>query len=147
MATTGAMMSEAKEIKQWMMIGGGLALLLYIWKNGGLSGAAASAAQGLVNTAGGAITGTVTGVSDQLGIPTPAQTSTDPSVVRYIIDYPDITGTDKGGQLAASQWGSALAYARANMMPAGSGVAPQPGTAVYAAFPPPPNTGGASGGW
>jgi len=127
-----------------MMAGAGV--LLYIVYKGSVSKAigtlATTAGEAAVTAAGGLVVGTVTGASNVVGLPTPAQTATDPAVARWIMDDP------RGGQFAASKWASFPAYAQALMMPAGSGRAPAPGSAVAAQFPPYIDVGhGASGSW
>lgn len=127
-----------------MLIGGGIGL--WILAKGGIAKAIASltstASQTAVDAAGGVFTGAVTGVSDVVGLPTPADVVNDARYARYIIDYPVI-----GGYYQASLWATPSALIQAAGMDAGSGIAPPAGTAVYAAFPPQQSQGGASGTW
>jgi hypothetical protein len=119
---------------------GGIAAVIWLIYQKGLSGAAGAAGKALVDVAGGAVTGVVTGVSEQIGLPTPTQTTTDPAVARWIIDDP------RGGYRQASMWASAVALAEAWAMPAGSGIPPPPGSAIAQRFPPYIENG-ATGGW
>lgn len=111
-----------------------IAASIYVLLKGGIGNAVSALTAGAVSTAGdvavGVATGAVTGASDVIGIPSPSQTTTDPAVARWIIDYPT------GGVLKASQWASASAFAQALTLPSGSGVPPPAGSAVAAAFPP-----------
>lgn len=122
-----------------LLLGAGAAAVLWLW-NRGVAGAAADITRGAVDAAGGAVTGAVTGASDVLGIPTPADVSSDPAVARWIMDHP------KGGYWEASFWVTPAALARGAWMDAGTGTPPPVGSKAYAAFPP-AYTGGATGGW
>lgn len=132
------MLDKLFKDEETLMLVGIAAVIFYIWRSGGIANAAGSAAQAIgetvANTAAnvvtGGVTGVVTGVSNATGLPTPAQTTTDKYVARYIMDHP------AGGQMAASAWSSAAAYVGAQFLPQYSGHAPQPGTAIYAQFPP-----------
>lgn len=119
-----------KDIVLW----GGFGILAFILYKGGLGKAIESltsaAGSAAIHAASGAVTGVVTGVSEGVGIPTPADTTDDPYVARYIIDDP------RGGQLAASKWASVSAFVKAQSLPAGSGYPPPAGGKIAAAFPP-----------
>lgn len=93
---------------------------LYVWKMGGIANAAKGAAGAAVDVAEGAAVGTVGAIGERFGLPTPDQTTTDPAVARWIID--------NYGQMEASKWSSAWAYARSQFMSEGSGVSPPAGS-------------------
>jgi hypothetical protein len=99
----------------------------YVVKRGGLVGAAQGAGAAVVNAAGAAASGAVGAIGSSVGLPTPDETTTDPAVARWLID--------NAGQMAASKWASAGAYLRAQLMSAGSGTAPAPGSTIAKAFP------------
>jgi hypothetical protein len=117
-----------------VLLMGGAALVLWVIWRGGIAKAAgdltSTVAETAVQAAGGVVTGAVTGASDVIGLPTPADTTTDSHVARWIIDYPG------GGYWEASKWASAPALAAAAFIDAGAGTPPTPGTKLYAAFPP-----------
>jgi len=98
----------------------GLALVavggLYIWKKGGIAGAASAIGAGTVEAVGGAVSGAAGAIGAGVGLPTPAETATEPEVARWIID--------NVGQFEASKWTSAGAYLRAQFMEAGTGRPP-----------------------
>lgn len=96
------------------------AVALYVWKKGGIANAATSAGGAAVDAAEGVAVGVVGGIGERVGLPTPDETTTDPAVARWIID--------NYGQLQASKWASAWAYARAQFMSEGSGTSPVVGT-------------------
>jgi hypothetical protein len=100
---------------------------LYVAKRGGLVEAAKGAGAAVVDAAGAAASGAVGAIGASAGLPTPDETTTDPAVARWLID--------NAGQLAASKWASAGAYLRAQLMAAGSGTAPAPGSTIAKAFP------------
>lgn len=104
---------------------------LYVWKKGGLVNAAAAAGGAVVDAAGAAASGAVGAIGATVGLPTPAETTTDPAVARWIIDHPN------GGQLEASKWAGAPAYFRAQFMATGSGTPPPEGSGLLALFPRP----------
>lgn len=118
----------------------GLAVVgLYVWKKGGLAGAAAGVGAAAVEVAGGAASGAVGAVGATVGLPTPSETVTDPAVVRWIID--------QHGYWTASKWAGAPALARAWSMDSGTGKQPQSGTAAYAALVKAPAGYGDPGRW
>jgi hypothetical protein len=98
----------------------------FVWKKGGISGAAQAIGAGAVNAADGIATGGMTAISEKTGLPTPAQTTTDPAISRWIID--------NVGHFEASKWSSAAAYAQALFLPAGSGTKPAPGSDLARQF-------------
>lgn len=107
----------------------GLGLVgLYVWKKGGIANAAAGVGGAVVDAAGGVASGVVGGIGESVGLPTPAQTSTDAEVSRWIID--------NYGWFEASKWTGAPALARAMLMDAGTGKPPAPGTDLAQRFPP-----------
>lgn len=89
-----------------------------------------SIAKALTDAASGLAVGTVNTAGSIFGLPTTSQVTTDPHVSRYIIDAPG------GGQLMASQWSSAGAYAQALVLPSGSGYPPPANTDLAKLFPP-----------
>jgi hypothetical protein len=93
------------------------AAALWVWKKGGVFGALNAGLTGAVDTA-----------SEALGIPTTKQTTTDAGVARWLIDY--------FGQYEASKWASAYAYARAQLMSAGTGTPPASDSPVGIEFLP-----------
>lgn len=105
-----------------LMLGLGLlglgAVGLFVWKKGGIAGAAASVGAGAVEAVGGAVSGGVGAIGSAVGLPTPAQTTTDAEEARWIID--------NVGTFAASKWAGAPAFIQALMMPEGSGKPPSP---------------------
>jgi hypothetical protein len=92
----------------------------FVWRKGGVAQAAASAGSAAgsaaVEAVGGAAAGAVGAVGASVGLPTPFETTTDPDVVRWIIDT--------YGYFTASKWGGAAALISAAMQPAGSGHPP-----------------------
>ncbi|WP_133603552.1 hypothetical protein [Roseateles asaccharophilus] len=114
-----------------LMIGAGVAgaglLALYVSRQG-LGNVAASVGAGAVQAVGGAASGAVGAIGQAVGLPTPAQTSTDAQVARWLID--------NFGQLEASKWAGAPAYLRAQFMDAGSGRPPPADSAVGLEFLP-----------
>lgn len=114
---------------QWAMVAGGALALLYIWRSGSVSQAAYNVGAGTVDAVGNVAAGAVGEVGTAVGLPTPAQTTVDPAVARWIMDAPD------GGYLAASEWASAPALFKALGMDAGTGTPPPAGSPIAAAFP------------
>jgi hypothetical protein len=104
---------------------------LYVWHKGGIGKAAAAAGAAAVDAAGDFTVGAVGEIGAAVGLPTPAETTTDPAVARWIIDHPN------GGQFEASKWAGAPAYLRAQFLDAGSGTPPPEGSGLYALFPRP----------
>lgn len=104
---------------------GGLAF--YVWRKGGVQAAATAAGGAAVKMVDGAVTGVVGGLGEVAGLPTPAQTTTDEYVARWLIDTQ--------GWFTASQWASAPALLRAAMLPSGAGRAPSAGSLLAAQFP------------
>lgn len=100
-------------------VGVGL-VAFYVWKKGGIAGAASAVGAGAVNAAGGAVSGGVGAIGASVGLPTPDQTTTSPAVARWLID--------NIGHGFASQWAGAMAYAKALFMEAGSGTPPTAGS-------------------
>lgn len=107
-----------------------LGIIGFVIYKGGIANAAAAITGGIVNAAGSVVTGSVDGIGQAVGLPALADITTDPAVARYIIDQ------NSGGQFVASKYSSAAAYAKAQLMPAGSGVPPAPNTALATLFPP-----------
>lgn len=100
---------------------------VYVWKKGGLAGALAGAAS---NVAAGVEKAAVQGVGAvgaAVGLPTPDQTTGDPSVVRWIMD--------NVGYFEASKWGTAGALWSASFMGPGTGRAPAAGSLIARTFP------------
>jgi hypothetical protein len=95
-------------------------LAFFVWRKGGVAQAAASAGSAagaaVVDAVGGAASGAVGAVGATVGLPTPDETTTDPDVVRWIIDT--------HGYYTASKWAGAAALISAAMQPAGSGRPP-----------------------
>lgn len=104
------------------------ALGLFVWQRGGVAKAAESIGAGLVNGAGGIVSGGVGAVSEQIGLPTPAQTTTDAEVARWIID--------NFGYWEASKWAGAPALFTAMTMAEGSGKPPPANSAAGREFLP-----------
>lgn len=100
---------------------------LYVWKKGGIANAVAGAGSAIVGAADQAVAGGVGAIGSTVGIPTPAQTTTDPAVARWLID--------SQGWLAASKWSSAGALFTAMSLPIGSGTAPASGSLLDQQFP------------
>lgn len=100
------------------ILGGAAAIgaAFYVWKQGGAGKAAEALGAGVVNAAGGLVSGGVGAVSEAVGLPTPAQTTTDAEVARWIID--------NVGTFEASKWAGAPAFLTALTMSAGSGKPP-----------------------
>lgn len=88
----------------------------------GVAGAASDAGAAVVNAAGGAVSGAVGAVSSGVGIPTPAQTTTDARVARWIID--------QHGYMTASMWSGAPALFAAMGMAPGTGTPPPASSAA-----------------
>jgi hypothetical protein len=105
---------------------------LYAWRKGGIAPAAASVGGAVVDAAGGLASGVVGGVGASVGLPTPAQTTTDAEVSRWIID--------NYGWLEASKWTGAPALMRAMAMDAGTGKPPPAGSDLARRFPIKPPT-------
>lgn len=87
------------------------------------------AAEIAIQIADDVATGTTQGVGEigeVVGLPTPDQTIDDPRQVRYIIDH--------RGRIAASKWGTAGAYLRAELMAAGTGLRLDPRSAAAMAL-------------
>jgi hypothetical protein len=105
---------------------------IWIFSRGGFASAAAdagaAAVDAVVNTASGVTTGVVTGISKQVGLPTPAQTTDDPYIARWIMDQPS------GGKLAASKWATSSAFLNALTIDAGTGVTPPVGSPLWLMF-------------
>lgn len=119
-----------------LAIGGGALVLLGLaiyarLSKGGIGTAAASAGSALggavVDAAGGAASGAVGAVGSAVGLPTPAETTTDEAVARWIVD--------NYGWFEASKWSGAPALARAAFMAEGSGKPPPAGSAAAIALP------------
>ena len=115
-----------------------LGVAFYVWKKGGIGGAASAAGAGVVDAgvafvggaataAGTAASGAVGAIGATVGLPTPMQTTTDPRVARWIID--------NAGYWQASLWSGVPALWAASSLPAGSGTAPPPGSPIADAFP------------
>lgn len=97
----------------------GLGLVsLYVWRSGGVAKAAESIGSGAVDAVGGVASGAVGAIGSAVGLPTPAQTTTDAEVARWIID--------NVSTFEASKWAGAPAFLKALVMPAGSGKPPDP---------------------
>lgn len=90
---------------------GGAAVGVFVWRKGGLGNALGSVAIGGLDS-----------VSAAVGIPGPSDTTTDPLVARWIID--------NFGYFTASKWCGVPALASAAMMASGTGTAPGAGTAA-----------------
>lgn len=102
------------------------ALGLYVARKGGISAAASSVGAGTVNAVGGAMSGAVGAVGAAVGLPTPAQTTTDAEVARWLIDH--------AGHFEASKWAGAPAYLRALVMEPGTGRPPPAGSPAAVEF-------------
>lgn len=102
-----------------------------------LGAAVVEAAGGIVTGAAGAVSGIASGavgsVGATVGLPTPAQTTTDARVARWI--------ADNHGWLTASLWSGAPALFAAYDLPPGSGLPPAPGSPAGLALLPPLTTG------
>lgn len=98
----------------------GVALLYVVYKAtkaaGDAAGKLADAGAGALHAANDATSTTVGAVGAAFGLPTPDETLSDPAQVRWIID--------NAGHMAASQWGTALAWLKAEGMQAGTGTPP-----------------------
>lgn len=96
----------------------------------GVAGAAvdvvAGVAAGVADAAQDTVVEGVTTASEAVGLPTPAQTTTDPRVARWIID--------NIGHYQASLWSSAWALVQAEFSAAGTGTPPPAGTAAAQRF-------------
>ena len=101
----------------------------FVWRKGGLANAAQAVGAGAVDAAGAVATGAVGAAGAAVGLPTPAQTTTDAGVARWIIDHP------AGGRFAASKWAGAPAFLQALFMDAGSGTPPPEGSELAKLFP------------
>jgi hypothetical protein len=109
-------------------VAAGLGLVgFYVWRKGGIAGAAAGAGAAAVEAVGGAASGAVGAIGAAVGLPTPAQTTTDPRVARWIID--------SYGYMTASQWSGLPALVSAMGLASGSGTPPPAGSALAAALP------------
>lgn len=108
---------------------GGIAF--WLWKKGGPNGVAAAlsgyAVDAAASAASGAVVGTVSAVSQAVGLPTPAQTTTDAATARWLID--------NVGYLEASKWSGAGALFSAFGMAQGSGTPPAVGSELDRQFP------------
>lgn len=113
-----------------LLILGAVGLGLYVWWSGGFANAAEKAGEGLVNAAGGLIKGGVDAVGQGVGLPALSDITTDPYVARYIMDHP------AGGQIAATKYSSAAAYAGALWLDNYSGHTPPVGSKIATLFPP-----------
>jgi hypothetical protein len=107
----------------------------YVWKKGGIGNAAAGVGAGAVEAAGGVASGAVGAIGESVGLPTPAQTTTDAAVARYV--------WDGWGFFEASKWSGAFALGQAAFMAVGSGTPPPEGSdlARYLAQTPRLSTG------
>lgn len=119
----------------WAIVAGvaGLTVVaLYIVAKGGAKGAATAAGAAVVNAgidvAGGLATGAVTATSEAVGLPTPAETTTDPAVARWLIDT--------HGYFTASKWAGLPALIKGAAMDAGTGTPPPAGSPMLKALPP-----------
>lgn len=138
----GGMFAGMKLDEELVMLGG-IGLVAWVIHSGGIQAffqkltaaattAAANAGGALINAAGEAASGVVTGAASaigaQVGLPTVGTLTDDPYVARYIIDAPN------GGQMAASTWATSSAYLNAQTIPAGQGIAPNryANPAIYA---------------
>jgi hypothetical protein len=115
-----------------LLVAGALALVavLYVVKRGPgqvAADAGKAAAGAVVAAAGGVATGVADAGSGALGIPTTEQTTTDPSVARWLID--------NYGYLDASEWSGAPALLKGAWMEAGTGTPPPAGSPVALAHP------------
>lgn len=115
--------------------------VIFVMRSGGISqamtklfqgatNAAISAGQavagGVVDAASGAAAGVASSIGSQFGLPSVGVLTDDQFVSRWIIDAPN------GGQIAASQWSTAQAYALAQSIPRGMGTAPPSGSVLAA---------------
>lgn len=112
------MMAPRVPLVGLLVVAGAAAAGLWIWKKGGIANAAASVGAGVVNAAGSVVSGGVGAIGSAVGLPTPADTTTEAEVARWIID--------NFGQFEASKWAGAPAYLQAQFMDAGSGKPPAP---------------------
>ncbi|MDN3921503.1 hypothetical protein [Roseateles violae] len=101
---------------QLLALAGLAGVAAFVWHKGGIAKAAEAVGAGVVNAAGGLVTGGVSAVSESVGLPTPAQTTTDAEVARWIID--------NVGTFEASKWAGAPAFLTALTMASGSGKPP-----------------------
>lgn len=99
---------------------------LYVWRSGGVAAVAGSVVTGSVEAAGEVVTGTVGAAGQVVGLPTPAQTTDDPRVARWLIDNVSL--------FDASKWATATALIKAVLMDSGTGTPPTAGTAVAQVF-------------
>jgi hypothetical protein len=71
-------MSEAikalKGVPSWVWLAGAGAIAFYIWKSGGIAGAAQGVASGAVGVAAGAASGVVLGIGDAIGVTRTSET-------------------------------------------------------------------------
>lgn len=118
-----------------LLVGAGIVAYVIIR---GPSKIAQDAGRGAVKVVDGAVTGVVDEVGKIVGLPSPADVTSDPFVARYMIDHP------RGGYLRASAYATPLAMARALALDEFSGRMPPEGSRIKAEFPP---DGGASGSW
>jgi hypothetical protein len=78
---------------KFILIGAGVALLAVLYmvkKKGAAAGVGEAVGTAAVDMVGGVTTGVVTGISQAIGIPTPAETITDPTACQA---YADANGT------------------------------------------------------
>lgn len=94
----------------------------WVWKKGGIGGAAAAAASGAVRAAGGAVAGAASAAGEVVGLPTMDQTTQDPAVARWVID--------QYGYFEASKWASAGALFQASIMGSDTGYPPPQNSAL-----------------
>lgn len=104
-----------------------LGVAFFIWKKGGLSGAASALGAGAVNAAGAAASGAAGAIGSAVGLPTPDETTQDPAVARWLLD--------NFGYWEASKWSSASALFNGAAMGAGTGHAPPAGSPLARHFP------------
>jgi hypothetical protein len=112
-------MSGEFSLKEGGLVLAGVALLgvaFWVYKKGGIAGAASSAGAAVVNAAGSAAGGAVSAIGSSVGLPTIDQTETDPAVARWIID--------QYGYFEASKWCGAVALAKGAFMDSGTGTPP-----------------------
>lgn len=100
---------------------------VYVWRKGGVANAATAAGAAAVNAAGGAASGAIGAIGAGVGLPTPDETTTDPRVARWIMDW--------YGHFEASRWSGMPAFIVALGMAPYSGAPPAAGSALAARFP------------
>lgn len=108
------------------VLGAGVLIAMWVLKRGGVQNAAEVLTSGAIRVADSAAAGVVGGVGSTVGLPTPAQTVTDPKQARYMIDV--------AGYFFASRWASAYALARGALLPAWSGTPPPTGSPAHTAL-------------